>query len=60
MCELERNTVERVRPNRAENRSLNGIGIVGDYHARAELEDNVVAHANRRTATFAGASFASG
>jgi len=60
MCELERNTVERVRPNRAENRSLRGIGIVSDYHARAELEANVVTHANRRTATFAGASFASG
>jgi Right handed beta helix region len=60
MCELERNTVERVRPNRAENRSLHGIGIVSDYHARADLEGNVVTHANRRNATFAGASFASG
>jgi nitrous oxidase accessory protein NosD len=52
VCEVEDNHVSGVRPDGSDNVTQRGIGIVADYHATAEVENNRVTRSPVVSAAF--------
>lgn len=60
VCDVERNTIDGVRPDGSDNLTQSGIAIVADYHASAFLRRNAVSNSARRSAAFVAAQIVRG
>ena len=57
-CAIERNIVAGTRSDRSGDLARVGIGIVANFYALAELDDNVLVGNAKRTAAFSNSRFA--
>jgi nitrous oxidase accessory protein NosD len=55
VCEIEDNLISGIRTDGSGNPSQRGVGIVADYHATAEIDDNEVTESAAATGAFVDA-----